>query len=31
MLYSIAENGLHLAFELTVGKPPLLIHWGIAP
>lgn len=31
MLYPIAENGLYLAFELTVGKPPLLTHWGVAP
>lgn len=31
MLYPIAENGLQLAFELTVGKPPLLTHWGVAP
>ena len=31
MLFQFSENGLHLAFELTVGKPPLLIHWGIAP
>ena len=31
MLYPIAENGVYLAFELTVGKPPLLTHWGVAP
>lgn len=31
MLLQIEESGLHLAFELTVGKPPLLAHWGIAP
>ena len=31
MLYPFEENGLHLAFELTVGETPLLLHWGAAP
>ena len=31
MVLQIAENGLHLTFALTLGKPPLLAHWDAFP